>query len=56
MKFLVRIILDEIEVEADSVEEANDIATDVLYSDAWTHRDYGLSIVDFETEKIDEED
>lgn len=48
--YRVRIILDEIEVEAETEEEANEIATDVLYGDASTHLAYGLSIIDFETE------
>ena len=55
-RYAVRIILDEIEVEADSIDEANEIATDILYGDTHTHLAYGLSIVDFETEELEEDD
>lgn len=55
-KYSVRIILDEIEVEADSIDEANEIATDVYYGDAYSHLAYGLSIVDFETEKLEDDE
>lgn len=44
MNCRVRIILSEIEVEADSVEEAEEIATDVYEGDARTRLDYGLAI------------
>jgi len=53
MIYSVRIILDTIEVEAENEEEANAIAEDVYNGDARTHLDYGLAIVDFETECIE---
>ena len=55
-RYSVRIILDEIEVEADSIDEANEVATDVFYGDAHTHLDYGLSIIDFETEELEDDE
>lgn len=54
-KYIVRIIVDELEICAESEEEANDIATDILNGDARTHLNHGFSIIDFETE-LEEED
>ncbi len=53
MKYGVRIILDEIEVEAGSKEEAQDIASDIFESDARSRLDAGLSIIDFEIEELE---
>lgn len=53
MIYRVRIILDAIEVEAESEEEANAIALDVLEGDARTQLDYGLGVIDFETEPME---
>lgn len=44
MKYSVRIILSEIEVEAESKEEAEEVAMDVYEGDARTHLDYGLAV------------
>jgi len=44
VKYRVRIILDEIEVEAESKEEAEEIAVDVYEGDAGTRLDYGLVV------------
>ncbi len=53
MKYGVRIILDEIEVEAESKEEAIEIAQDVYEGDTHTHLQYGLGIVDYEVEELE---
>lgn len=55
MKYRVRIILDELEIEADSQEEAEEMATDIMYGDARTHLDNGFAIAGFETE-VDEDE
>lgn len=54
-KYTVRIIVDQLEIYAESEDEANEIATDIMYGDSRIHLDHGFSIVDFETE-LDEED
>ena len=51
MKYRARIILDEIEVEAESREEAYEIAMDVYEGDARIHLDYGLAVTDIEVEE-----
>ena len=53
MKYSVRIILDEIEVEAESREEAEQIALDVYDGDARTHLDYGLAVSAVEIEELE---
>lgn len=53
MKYSVRIILDSIEVEAGNREEAEQIALDIYEGDARTQLDYGLSVVDYETEELE---
>lgn len=54
-KYTVRIITSELEICAESEEEANDIATDIMWGDARTHLDHGFSIDDFETELYEED-
>lgn len=54
-KYTVRIILDALEIYAESEERANEIAQDIMEGDARIHLDHGFGIVDFETE-LDEED
>lgn len=44
MKCKVRIILREIEVEAESLEEVEKIAMDIYEGDARTRLDYGLAV------------
>lgn len=53
MKYGVRIILDEIEVEAGSEEEAKNIAQDIYDGDAHTKLYAGLSVVDYEVEELE---
>lgn len=53
MKYGVRIILDQIEVEADNEEEAKEFAQEVYDGDARTHLDYGLSVIDYEVEALE---
>ena len=53
MKYGVRIILDQIEVEADSQEEAEQIAQDIYDGDAHTRLHAGLSVVDYEVEELE---
>lgn len=53
MKYGVRIILDQIEVEADSQEEAEQIAQDIYDGDAHTRLYAGLSVVDYEVEELE---
>ncbi len=53
MKYGVRIILDQIEVEADSQEEAEEIAQDIYDSDAYTRLHAGLGVIDYEVEELE---
>lgn len=53
MKYGVTILLEQIEVEAESQEEAEEIAMDIYGGDARTHLDAGLSVVGFETEELE---
>ncbi len=53
MKYAVRIILDTIEVEADSTDEAEEKALDIYESDARTRLSAGLGVVDYETEELE---
>lgn len=53
MKYGVRIILSEIEIEADSKEEAEEIALDVYDGDGRTHLDYGLAVDEVEVEELE---
>ena len=59
-KYTVRIILDELEICAESKERANEIAQDIMESDAYTRLHHGLTVVDYETEleeeNVDEEE
>ena len=59
-KYNVRIILDTLEIYAESEERANEIAQDIMDGDARIHLDHGFGIVDFETEleeeNVDEEE
>lgn len=55
-RWRVRIYVSEIEVEADSQDEAEDKAMDVMYGDTRTHLDYGFSVEGFETEEIENEE
>lgn len=52
MKYGVRIILDEIEVEAETEEEAREIAQEIYDSDAYTRLHAGLGVVDYEVERM----
>ena len=54
-KYTVRIILEELEIFAESKDRANEIAQDIMEGDAHTHLAHGFSILDFETE-LEEED
>lgn len=54
-KYAVRIIVDELEVYAESEERANEIAQDIMDGDAHTHLVHGFSVVDFETELVEED-
>lgn len=53
MKYGVRIILDQIEVEAESQEEAEQIAHDIYDGDAHTRLHAGLGVVDYEVEELE---
>lgn len=53
-KYTVRIIIDELEICAESEDEANKIAQSILESDARTHLNHGCFIADFETDLIEE--
>lgn len=53
MLYGVRIILDEIEVEAETEEQAAAIAQDIYESDAHTRLHAGLSVVDYEVESLE---
>ena len=59
-KYTVRIILEELEIYAESEERANEIAQDIMESDAYTRLHHGLTVVDYETElkeeNVDEEE
>ena len=59
-KYTVRIILEELEICAESEERANEIAQDIMESDAYTRLHHGLTVVDCETEleeeNVDEEE
>ena len=52
----VTIILDMIEVEAEDEEEAKEKAQEIYESDLHTHLEYGLSVVDYNVELLDEEE
>lgn len=54
MRYSVRIILDEIEVEAENEEQAKEIAQDIYDSDAYTKLHAGLSIVDCEVDALEQ--
>lgn len=53
MTYGVRIILDEIEVEAENEDQAKEIAQDIYDSDAYTRLHAGLSVVDYEVELLE---
>lgn len=53
ISYSVGIILDSIKVDAGSVEEANEIATEIHEGNAREHLDYGLTIIDYETEQLE---
>lgn len=59
-KYNVRIILDQLDIYAESEERANEIAMEIMEGDAHTHLAYGFSVVDFDTEleeeNVDEEE
>lgn len=44
MEYRIRLVLSEMEIEADSAEEAEEIAMDVYEGDARTRLDYGLAV------------
>lgn len=53
MAYNVRIILDEIEVDAENEEQAKEIAQEIYDSDAYTRLHAGLSVVDYEVEPLE---
>lgn len=53
MIYGVKIILDEIEVEAENKEHAKEIAQEIYDSDAYTRLHAGLSVVDYEVERLE---
>ena len=53
-KYTVRIIMNELEICAESEDRANEIAQNILESDARAHLDHGCFIADFETDLIEE--
>lgn len=53
-KYTVRIIMDEMEIYAESEDKANEIAQNILEGDARTHLNHGCFIADFETDLIKE--
>lgn len=53
MTYGVRIILDEIKVEAENEDQAKEIAQDIYDSDAYTRLHAGLSVVDYEVELLE---
>lgn len=52
-KYTVRIIMDEMEIYAESEDKANEIAQNILEGDARTHLDHGCFISGFETDLIE---
>lgn len=52
-RYMVRIIMDELEICAESEDKANEIAQNILEGDARTHLDHGCFIADFETDLIE---
>lgn len=54
-EYEVRIILDTLTIYAESEERANEIAQDIMEGDAHTHLHHGFSVIDFETELINED-
>lgn len=59
-KYTVRIILNALEIYAESEKDANDIATGIMYGNARTHLNHGFRIIDYKTEleeeNVDEEE
>ena len=53
-KYTVRITMNELEICAESEDRANEIAQNILESDARAHLDHGCFIADFETDLIEE--
>ena len=53
-KYMVRIIMNELEICAESEDKANEIAQNILKSDGKTHLKHGCFIADFETDLIEE--
>lgn len=53
-RYNVRIILDSLDIVAESEERANEIAVDIMNSDARTHLDHGFGVVDFDTDLLEE--
>lgn len=45
--------MDELEICAESEDKANEIAQNILESDARTHLNHGCFIADFETDLIE---
>lgn len=54
MTYGVRIVLDEIEVNAENEEHAKEIAQDIYDSDSYTRLHAGLSVVGYEVELLEE--
>lgn len=55
-RYEVTIILDPVEIEADSPDEAEEIAADLIGADAWTRLHEGLVIAGFDTVEMEDDD
>lgn len=53
-KYTVRIILDELEICAESEDKANKIAQNIMEGDARVHLNHGCFIAAFDTDLIEE--
>ena len=51
-EYTVRIVLSDLTIVADSQERAEEIAADILNSDARTRLTHGLCIEDFDTDDM----
>ena len=52
-KYTVRIIMDEMEIYAESEDRANEIEQEILEGDARTHLNHGCFIAGFETDLME---
>ena len=53
-RYSVRIILDELDIYAESEDRANEIAQDIMDGDAGTHLLHNFSVIGYDTEIIEE--